>query len=134
MWFIKFIIIVIAIVAYKFISASIKQSNAVAKQGGMRKKYAVLVDFILSGDEHCKVVQENSTFIRVGAANPAASTYFDIHQTFGSVTIQWISKSIPLGDHKLEWQFNEFEDQYKIAQKIEHDIEVYLKNLISNFQ
>ena len=132
MWW--FIIAIVAFIAFKFILDSNAQSNAVAKQGGMRKKYSVLVDNFLAGYKHCRIVQENSTFIRVGAANPAASTYFDIIQTYGTVTIQWISKSIPLGNHKLEWQFNEFEDQHQMIRKIDHDIEVYMKNVLSKFQ
>ena len=132
MWW--FIIAIVAFIAFKFILDSNAQSNAVAKQGGMRKKYSVLVDHFLAGNEHCRIVQENSTFIRVGAANPATSTYFDIAQTYGTVTIQWISKSIPLGNHKLEWQFNEFEDQHQMIRKIEHDVEVYMGNVLSKFQ
>ena len=132
MWW--FIIAIVAFIAFKFILDSNAQSNAVAKQGGMRKKYSVLVDHFLAGNEHCRIVQENSTFIRVGAANPAASTYFDIAQTYGTVTIQWISKSIPLGNHKLEWQFNGFEDQHQMIRKIEHDVEVYMGNVLSKFQ
>lgn len=132
MWW--FIIAIVVFIAFKFILDSNAQSNAVAKQGGMRKKYSVLVDHFLAGNEHCRIVQENSTFIRVGAANPAASTYFDIAQTYGTVTIQWISKSIPLGNHKLEWQFNEFEDQHQMIRKIEHDVEVYMGNVLSKFQ
>lgn len=132
MWW--FIIAIVAFIAFKFILDSNAQSNAVAKQGGMRKKYSVLVDHFLAGNEHCRIVQENSTFIRVGAANPAASTYFDIAQTYGTVTIQWISKSIPLGNHKLEWQFNKFEDQHQMIRKIEHDVEVYMGNVLSKFQ
>lgn len=132
MWW--FIIAIVAFIAFKFILDSNAQSNAVAKQGGMRKKYSVLVDHFLAGNEHCRIVQENSTFIRVGAANPAANTYFDIAQTYGTVTIQWISKSIPLGNHKLEWQFNEFEDQHQMIRKIEHDVEVYMGNVLSKFQ
>ena len=132
MWW--FIIAIVAFIAFKFILDSNAQSNAVAKQGGMRKKYSVLVDHFLAGNEHCRIVQENSTFIRVGAANTAASTYFDIAHTYGTVTIQWISKSIPLGNHKLEWQFNEFEDQHQMIRKIEHDVEVYMGNVLSKFQ
>lgn len=132
MWWI--IIVIIAFVAFKFILDSKAQSNAVAKQGGMRKKYSILVDYFLTGDKKCRIVKENSTFIRVGAANPAASTYFDIVQTYGTVTIQWISKSIPLGNHKLEWQFNEFADQHEMIRKIEHDVETYMGNVISKFQ
>lgn len=132
MWWI--IIAIIAFVAFKFISDSIAQSNAVAKQGGMRKKYSILVDYFLAGNENCRIVQENSTFIRVGAANPAASTYFDITQTYGTVTIQWISKSILIGNHKLEWRFNEFADQYEMIRQIEHDVKIYMSNVLSKFQ
>lgn len=132
MWWI--IIAIIAFVAFKFISDSKAQSNAIAKQGGMRKKYSILVDNFLGGNENCRIVQESSTFIRVGVANPAASTYFDIVQTYGTVTIQWISKSIPLGSHKLEWQFNEFADQHEMIHQIEHDIETYMGNVLSKFQ
>ena len=39
MWWI--IIAIIAFVAFKFILDSKAQSNAVAKQGGMRKKYSI---------------------------------------------------------------------------------------------
>ena len=132
MWWI--IIAIIAFVAFKFILDSKAQSNAVGKQGGMRKKYSILVDYFLTGNENCRIIQENSTFIRVGAANPAASTYFDIAQTYGTVTIQWISKSIPLGNHKLEWQFNEFADQHEMIRQIGHDVETYMGNVLSKFQ
>ena len=132
MWW--FIIAIVAFIAFKFILDSNAQSNAVAKQGGMRKKYSVLVDNFLAGHEHCRIVQENSTFIRLGVASPAASTYFDIIQTYGTVTIQWISKSIPLGNHKLEWRFNEFEDQHQMIRKLNHDVEVYMENVLSKFQ
>lgn len=128
------IIAIVAFVAFKFISGSIAQSNAVAKQGGMRKKYSILVDYFLAGNENCRIVLENSTFIRVGVANPAASTYFDITQTYGTVTILWISKSIPLGNHKLKWQFNEFADQHEMIRQIEHDVETYMGNVLSKFQ
>lgn len=46
MWWI--IIAIIAFVAFKFILDSKAQSNAVAKQGGMRKKYSILVDYFLT--------------------------------------------------------------------------------------
>ena len=56
MWWI--IIAIIAFVAFKFILDSKAQSNAVAKQGGMRKKYSILVDYFLTGNENCRIIQE----------------------------------------------------------------------------
>ena len=124
----------LAFVAVKCTLDSNAQSNAVAKLGGMRKKYSILVDYFLTENENCRIIQENSTFIRVGAANPAASTYFDIAQTYGTVTIQWSSKSILLGKHKLEWQFNEFANQHEMIRQIEHDVKTYMGNVLSKFQ
>jgi len=89
---------------------------------------------VLSGRDDCRIVQETATFIRVGSSSLGGSTYFDISQTFGSVTIQWISKSILLGNDQLEWEFGEYEDQEIMVQKINHDIEIHVKSKLSSFQ
>ena len=62
-----------------------------------------------------------------------SSTYFDIVQTFGTVSIKWRSTSIVMGNHKLEWQFDEFMDQEKMIDKINHDIEVYMTNVLQKY-
>ena len=38
-----------------------------------------------------------------------------------------------MGNHKLKWNFNEFYDQDKMIEKINHDIEAYFSNCIQNF-
>ena len=88
MWWIIIIAIVI-VVLIKFIRDSNKQANAVAKQGGMKIKYRTLINYILSSDPKCRIIQETATFISVGVSGISGSTVFFIQQTFGSVTIQY---------------------------------------------
>ena len=38
-----------------------------------------------------------------------------------------------MGNHKLEWQFDEFMDQEKMIDKINHDIEVYMTNVLQKY-
>ena len=97
------------------------------------KKYHTIVEYALAGHEHSHIVREDGTSITVGCGSPGGSTYIDIVQTFGTVTIRWRSTSVLVGNHKLEWQFDEFMDQDRMVQKIEHDIEVYMTNVFQKF-
>lgn len=132
MWWI-IIIGIVLIIIIKFTSDNNKQASAVAKQGGMRNKYKRLVDFALEGQEHSHIVREDGTSIVVGCSSNGGSTYIEIVQCFGDVVIRWCSNSIVMGTHKLEWKFNEFYDQDKIVEKINHDIEVYMANVIQKY-
>ena len=132
MWWI-IILGLIVFVMIKFASDNHEQSSAVAKQGGMRKKYKRLVDFVLAGNEKAQIMREDGTSLTVGCVSPGVSTYFDIIQGFGDVEIIWHTKSVIMGNHKLKWNFNEFYDQDKMIEKINHDIEAYFSNCIQNF-
>lgn len=132
MWWIVIIGIVLFTII-KFASDNNKQANAVAKQGGMRNKYRTLVEYALAGHQHSHIIREDGTSVTVGCSSPGGSTYFDIVQTFGTVTIRWHSTSVLVGNHKLEWQFDEFIDQNIMVNKIEHDIEVYMTNVLQKF-
>ena len=132
LWFI--IIAIIAYIIIKFAIDNNKQANAVAKQGGMRKKYCTLIEYAKGGVPNSKIVHEDGTSIRVGCSSAGGSTHFDIVQTFGNVTIQWISTSVLIGNNKLEWEFNEFMDQEEMIAIMEHDISVYMSNVMSKFK
>lgn len=133
MWWI-IILVVVVWMLYSFLKDNNKQADSVAKQGGMRKKYNVLITYILSGRDNCKIFHEDGTSIRVGSISAGGSTLFDITQTFGNVTIQYHSKSLALGNHNLEWEFDEFMDQNKMIEKINHDIGVYMQNVLSKYE
>ena len=131
MWWIIIVIVVIAIV--KFARDSAKQADAVVKQGGMRKKYRILVEYLLSGDSRARVVQESATFLNIGVSSPGGKTAFWLQQTFGALTVQWRIESPIFGKHKLEWRFNEFADQYDMIRRIVNDVEQYQNNLMQRF-
>lgn len=133
MWWI-IIIAIVVIIAIKFANDCNEQADAVAKQGGMRIKYRTLINYILSSDPKCKIIQETATFISVGVSGISGSTVFFIQQTFGSVTIQYKVKSHVFGNHQLEWKFDEFADQEKMIEKITHDVDVYNNNMIQKFR
>lgn len=131
MWW-KAIIFIVVILAIKFAYDSIKQANSITKQGGMRIKYKTLIDYLLNSDPECKILQEKKTFISVGVLGTGikGSTVFFIYQTYGTITIQYKANSVLGGEHKFEWVFNEYTDQKKMIENIEHDIDAYLQNMI----
>lgn len=132
MWWMV-IIAAIVFMVIKFVYDSNKQADAVAKQGGMRVKYATLINYLLSSDPKCRIIQETSTFISVGVSGISGSTAFFIQQTFGTVTIQYKVKSQVFGNHQLEWRFNEFTAQEKMIEKITNDINIYNNNMMQRF-
>lgn len=114
----------------KFTNDSNKQANAVIKQGGMRRKYKTLINYLLNQDANAKIIQESNTLISIGLSGISGYTVFLISQAYGKVHIQWKANSSVLGNHKLEWYFDEFLDQAKIIEKITNDLTVYQTNMI----
>lgn len=131
-WIIILGIIVFSI--FKFMNDNNEQANAVAKQGGMRKKYSLLVDYLLSASDRCRIMKEGGTYITLGAISPGGKTIFDLTQTFGSITITWTSQSVLMGNHKLTWEFGEFEDQSQMIARIQRDINSYMNNVINKYK
>ncbi|MBR5957060.1 MAG: hypothetical protein IKZ99_01710 [Salinivirgaceae bacterium] len=117
------VIAIVLLIVGKFIYDLANQSQEVASQGGVRKKYAVLIDCILSGHENARIYRNENNFVAVGVSNMAGSTMFYIQQTFGKVTIQCEVKNNPIiGFFKKEWTFPEDMDQYLMWQKMNNDI------------
>ena len=132
MWW-TLILAIVAWFLFSFFRDLNEQGNHVKQEGGMRIKYKTLVGWALSGDPKCQIIQETKTFIRIGCGSMGGSTFIDITQTFGKVTIQWISKSPVFGDDKMEWEFKEYEDQNKMIEKIEYDVSIRVKGKYSSF-
>lgn len=132
MWW-KIILIIGVIMLVKFFVDLNKQANYVTKQGGMRTKYKKLLDYALALSSKARIVQETSTFINIGASLPGGSFAFMITHSFGSVIIQWKLESSIIGKHQLEWQFGEFDDQQKMIEKIENDIDKYQNNVMKKY-
>lgn len=129
---IRFLIALVIIFILKFLFDTFMQSNDIKKQGGVRKKYSVLIDYILSGHKDARVVKESNTYIAVGVSGIAGSTIFHIQQTYGNVTIQFEVKNNPIFGHiKKEWTFPENMDQELMIQRMNEDIGEAIQSLIS---
>ena len=74
MW--TYIIIIIGLIIIKFLYDTAKQSSKVKSEGGIRKKYNVLIEHFLSGLEGCRILQESNTFVSVGVSGPAGSQIY----------------------------------------------------------
>ncbi len=111
-----FWIIVIAIVifiAFKLGSTSGQVVGNVNSSGGMRVKYAKLLENIIGGHKECKIIVETRTYIRVGVSNYSGTTLFHIQQSTGNrVIIQYEVKDNPvMSSFQLEWTFPDDMDQ-----------------------
>lgn len=131
MWFIVVLLVLVFIIG-KFIYDKNQQASKIAREGGMRNKYQVLIKHLISGDSRSKVYQETSESITVGLSNVGGATLFILTQTFSKLTVQWKVNSPVFGKHKMEWDFPEYADQDQIFNKILNDIEKYQQNMMSS--
>ena len=109
-------VIVIAIVVYfafKLGSTSGQVVGSVNSSGGMRVKYAKLLDNILAGHKDSKVFVETRTYLRAGVSNYGGTILFHIQQSTGNkVLIQYEVKDNPVvPPFQLEWTFPDDTDQ-----------------------
>jgi hypothetical protein len=106
----------------RFFIDLIRQKRKVQKEGGMRVKYAKLVEWIMQEYPSSRIIQEESTFLNVGALGMAGTTVFWLTQTWGKVTIQYKSTNTLMGTIKLEWEFHEDIPQEQMISKMNSDI------------
>lgn len=115
-----FVIFLVVLIVAKFIFYSIKQSKEMKLQGGIRNKYAKLIQMILDSDKRIRIIQETNTFVNVGVSGPAGAQSFLLYQTFGKLTVQIVIKNNPLlGNMKIERSFPEDMDQEEIAKELQ---------------
>lgn len=130
MWI--FIVAIIAIVIIvKTKSKSDEVVEHVAAHGGMREKYNVLVERILSSHPKMAVITETRTFMDIGMNNPDGSSHFYFQQVSkNAVMIQYELKGDPtMPDFKIDWTFDDSFDQgimlLKIGTDLQHKMMMY---------
>lgn len=119
-----FIIAIVVFIAYKIGSTSGRMFERVESGGGMRVKYATLLEYILRGHSQSQIFGETRTYIRAGVSNYGGTTLFHIQQsTNNTVIIQYEVKDNPtVASYQLEWVFPDTMDQEKMIEKINNDI------------
>lgn len=126
------IVAVIVFIAFKIGSTSGQVVGSVNNCGGMRVKYARLLENILSGHKDSKVFVETRTYLRAGVSNYGGTTLFHIQQSTGNkVIIQYEVKDNPaVPAFQLEWVFPDDMDQNEMMVVISNDIQ---KKMVSYF-
>ena len=107
------VIAVVVFIAFKLGSTSGQVVGNVNSSGGMRVKYAKLLENILGGHKDSKIFVETRTYIRAGVSNYGGTTLFHIQQSAGNkVIIQYEVKNNPVvPSYQLEWTFPDDMDQ-----------------------
>ena len=124
MWI--FIVAIIAIVIIiKTKSKSDEVVEHVAAHGGMREKYNVLVNRLLSSHPNMAIITETRTFMDIGMNNPDGSSHFYFQQVSkDAVMIQFELKGDPtMPDFKIDWTFNDSYNQEIMLLQIGADLE-----------
>ena len=106
-WVIIIVIAVVVVIAFKLGSTSGQVIGSVNSSGGMRVKYAKLLNNILSGHKDSKIFAETRTYIKAGVSNYGGTTLFHIQQSTGNkVIIQYEVKNNPVvPSFQLTWTF-----------------------------
>lgn len=126
------IVAIIVFIAFKIGSTSGQVVGSVNNSGGMRVKYARLLENILGGHKDSKVFVETRTYLRAGVSNYGGTTLFHIQQSTGNkVIIQYEVKDNPaVPAFQLKWVFPDDMDQNEMMVVISNDIQ---KKIVSYF-
>lgn len=81
------IVIVVVVLAFKLGNKTGEIVSSSSNAGGMRTKYAKLLEYILNGHPESKIVVETRTYIRAGVSNYGGTTMFHIQQSTGGVVL-----------------------------------------------
>lgn len=104
-WIIIIIAIIIVWILIRFFMDLKKQGDTLKAQGGVRKKYGILIDTLLGSDPGCKILKETNMSITLGRSDKACAECYDITQGIGTVIVQYYINHIISGKHKLEMSF-----------------------------
>lgn len=120
-------IILIAIglfLTFKFGSSSGQSIERVQSNGGMRVKYAKLLEHILGGHCDSKIFTESRTYIKAGVSNYGGSTFFHLQQSENSLLVEYEIKDNPTcPPFTLKWSFPDSMDQDEMMIKMCMDIQ-----------
>ncbi len=107
------IVVIVVFIAFKLGSTSGQVVGSVQSSGGMRVKYAKLLDNILGGHKDSQIFVETRTYIRAGVSNYGGTTLFHIQQSTGNIVIiHYEVKDNPvIPPYQLEWTFPDDMDQ-----------------------
>jgi len=129
-----FLIIIIAITILRFAKDSYKDYKKVAKEGGIRNKYNVLINHFINSDPQMKIIKETNMYCYLSAQHYYACLSFRFQHTFDKINISVYINHRDLGNHKLNWVFRENMPQDDMIYHIEKRINEYMNDVTNNNQ
>ena len=130
--FILFAIILIVIILLFFAKDYYKDYKKMERNGGIRKKYKVLIDYFIEFDPEMIVLKETNMYCFLGAQHYKGSLTFRFQHTFDKININFTMNHNYLGVHKLEWVFHENMPQEDMIYHIEREIKQYCTEKFNN--
>ena len=125
------ILAIIGIVLFYFFRDRDKMlESKVDNQGGMRRKYSLIIDNLTSEPE-AVVSKVTRDFIQISCEKRTTATYFNITEDFDGVEIVWEARLGTMGNHKKRWRFPNNISQEQILTKMSEDMNDYYNQFFS---
>lgn len=125
--------IIAVVLIGKFLYDLSQQKKELEKDGGVVRKYATLIAFIMAVSERNRMHDVRADGVTIADLRVYTNTVIHIVETFGAVTIQWNLESIAFGKHRLEWEFNAQGDQRKMFEIFARDVSEYQQRVLEKF-
>lgn len=127
------VVIIIVVIAFIIGSKSGKMVSSSTNAGGMRVKYAKLLEHILNGHPESKIVVETRTYLRAGVSNYGGTTMFHIQQNVGgTVLIDYeVSHNPAVPGFTLHFSFPDTMDQDEMYERICQEIQNKMAQLFN---
>ncbi|MBQ9545934.1 MAG: hypothetical protein IJU90_01425 [Bacteroidales bacterium] len=127
------IVIIVIIIAFKIGSKSEEMISSSSHKGGMRIKYAKLIECILNENEDCKIVVETRTYIRVGVSNYRGTTMVHIQQSTGNIVLIdfEVSNNQIIPNFTLHFSFKDDMDQVQMYEQICKGLNSKMQQILS---
>lgn len=122
MWVIIAITVLIGFVLLRYKSDLKKQRLDILQSGGMKNKYKVLIDLLSEGDNRTQIFRQDNDSIVFGLVVTGGFTKFELVQTFGTLSVKYLTNSNIYGKHSISWEFNEGMNQEKMVEVMNLDI------------
>lgn len=131
MWVI--ILVVVIFIIWKLIASASQDAEAIKREGGMRNKFSVLIDYFMSGSDRCRIISEKGFFISLGVVGPVSSQIYYITASSDVVVVRMEMSNNPLfGNKTIKWTFPVDGDQSKMISKIESDLEIEYNKMLNS--
>ena len=123
MWIIA--IVIVLVVVFFYLNAKGNEINKTIQEGGMLKKYEVIIHSIMQEDNRSQITHVSGDQVHIKLLTSGGMTLFILIHNNDHLTIKWKLDSPLYGIHTKKWTFPSGLDQEIIISKVTQDLEDY---------